>query len=188
MNPEKIKVRITESGQTIDVVVLSKRASHIEVVIGAPGAPHFEIVAEYQPVETHSTAQYIAQPPGGEAGRLRIDVRIQHVRRHDRFEQALVDQRRERHEIVGGNLGVTAWIDRQVGVRIDRDIAVTGKMLADRRHAASMQAATERRSEHRYRVRLTMECAIADDGAHAKIEIEHRSEAEIDAACGELIC
>ena len=61
-------------------------------------------------------------------------------------------------------------------------------MLADRRHAASMQAATERRSEHRYRVRLTMECAIADDGAHAKIEIEHRSEAEIDAACGELIC
>ena len=34
MNPEKIKVRITESGQTIDVVVLSKRASHIEVVIG----------------------------------------------------------------------------------------------------------------------------------------------------------
>jgi hypothetical protein len=34
MNAEKIKVRITESGQTIDVVVLSKRASHIEVVIG----------------------------------------------------------------------------------------------------------------------------------------------------------
>ena len=34
MNTEKIKVRITESGQTIDVVVLNKRASHIEVVIG----------------------------------------------------------------------------------------------------------------------------------------------------------
>ncbi len=34
MNTEKIKVRITESGQTIDVVVLTKRASHIEVVIG----------------------------------------------------------------------------------------------------------------------------------------------------------
>ena len=34
MKPEKIKVRITESGQTIDVVVLNKRASHIEVVIG----------------------------------------------------------------------------------------------------------------------------------------------------------
>ena len=34
MNTEKIKVRITESGQTIDVVVLNKRASQIEVVIG----------------------------------------------------------------------------------------------------------------------------------------------------------
>jgi len=34
MNIEKIKVRVTESGQTIDVVVLTKRASHIEVVIG----------------------------------------------------------------------------------------------------------------------------------------------------------
>ena len=34
MNTEKIKVRITESGQTMDVVVLNKRSDHIEVVIG----------------------------------------------------------------------------------------------------------------------------------------------------------
>ena len=34
MNTEKIKVRITESDQVIDVVVLSKRAARIEVVIG----------------------------------------------------------------------------------------------------------------------------------------------------------
>ncbi|HEY7743071.1 MAG TPA: hypothetical protein VIA19_08495 [Burkholderiales bacterium] len=34
MNIEKIKVRITETRQTIDVVVLNKRAEHIEVVIG----------------------------------------------------------------------------------------------------------------------------------------------------------
>jgi len=34
MDPEKIKVRITESGQTIDVVVLSKRADRIQVVLG----------------------------------------------------------------------------------------------------------------------------------------------------------
>ncbi|MHB8666541.1 MAG: hypothetical protein ACYC7B_03365 [Burkholderiales bacterium] len=33
MNVEKIKVR-SESGQTMDVVVLSKRASAIEVVLG----------------------------------------------------------------------------------------------------------------------------------------------------------
>lgn len=34
MDAEKIKVRITESGKTIDVVVLDKRASHIQVVLG----------------------------------------------------------------------------------------------------------------------------------------------------------
>jgi hypothetical protein len=34
VNTEKIKVRVTETGQTIDVVVLNKRPEHIEVVIG----------------------------------------------------------------------------------------------------------------------------------------------------------
>ena len=34
MNDEKIRVRVTETGQTMEVVVLSKRASRIEVVLG----------------------------------------------------------------------------------------------------------------------------------------------------------
>jgi hypothetical protein len=34
MSTEKIKVRVTQTGQTMDVVVLNKRASQIEVVIG----------------------------------------------------------------------------------------------------------------------------------------------------------
>lgn len=34
MDIEKIKVRVTQSGQTMDVVVFSKHADHIEVVIG----------------------------------------------------------------------------------------------------------------------------------------------------------
>lgn len=34
MNDEKIKVRVTESGQTMDLVVLSKRAERIQVVLG----------------------------------------------------------------------------------------------------------------------------------------------------------
>ena len=34
MNIEKIKVRVTESGQTMDVVVFSKRPEGIEVVLG----------------------------------------------------------------------------------------------------------------------------------------------------------
>ena len=34
MNDEKIKVRVTNTGQTMDVMVLSKRADRIEVVLG----------------------------------------------------------------------------------------------------------------------------------------------------------
>ena len=34
MNDEKIKVRVTNTGQTMDVVVLNKRADRIEVVLG----------------------------------------------------------------------------------------------------------------------------------------------------------
>ena len=34
MNDEKITVRVTESGQTLEVVVFSKRAEVIEVVLG----------------------------------------------------------------------------------------------------------------------------------------------------------
>jgi len=34
MTDEKIKVRVTESGQIVDVVVLSKRAERIQVVLG----------------------------------------------------------------------------------------------------------------------------------------------------------
>ena len=34
MNAEKIKVRITDTGKTMDVVVLNKRVEFIEVVLG----------------------------------------------------------------------------------------------------------------------------------------------------------
>jgi hypothetical protein len=34
MNTEKISVKVTESGKTMDVVVLSKRADRIQVVLG----------------------------------------------------------------------------------------------------------------------------------------------------------
>lgn len=34
MSPEKIKVRVTETGQMIEVVVLSKRAGAIQIVLG----------------------------------------------------------------------------------------------------------------------------------------------------------
>jgi len=35
MNDEKIRLRVTETGQTLDVVVLSKRTERIQVVLGS---------------------------------------------------------------------------------------------------------------------------------------------------------
>lgn len=34
MNPEKIKVRVSETGQTLELVILDKRADRIQVVVG----------------------------------------------------------------------------------------------------------------------------------------------------------
>jgi len=34
MNEEKIKLRVTDTGQTMEVVVMSKRADRIQVVLG----------------------------------------------------------------------------------------------------------------------------------------------------------
>jgi hypothetical protein len=34
MTDEKIKVKVTETGQVLEVVVLNKRAEHIQVVLG----------------------------------------------------------------------------------------------------------------------------------------------------------
>jgi hypothetical protein len=34
MEPEKINVRVTETGQVLDLVVLSKRAERLQVVVG----------------------------------------------------------------------------------------------------------------------------------------------------------
>lgn len=34
MTDEKIKVRVTETGQVLEVVVLNKRADHIQIVLG----------------------------------------------------------------------------------------------------------------------------------------------------------
>jgi hypothetical protein len=34
MSPEKIKVKVTETGQVLEVVVYSKRAELIEIVLG----------------------------------------------------------------------------------------------------------------------------------------------------------
>ena len=51
MNTETIKVRVTETGQTIDVVVLDKRVEVIQVVLGT--GVH-SVKCELKPTRTRS--------------------------------------------------------------------------------------------------------------------------------------
>lgn len=51
MNTETIKVRVTETGQTMDVVVLDKRPEFIQVVLGA--GVH-SVKCELKPTRTRS--------------------------------------------------------------------------------------------------------------------------------------
>ena len=79
-----------------------------------------------------------------------------------------------------------AIVDRQLDVRVGSDVAVTGKMFADRGHAAGAQPRMQRAAEMRDGIGIAVECAIADDGARAMVEIEHRREAEVDAVGAQL--
>ncbi len=107
------------------------------------------------------------------------------MRRHDRLDAAS-NQGRKGHEIIGDQLGQRSSVHGQFGVRIGGDEAVSRKMLADRRHAGGAQSFPQRHGEMGHRVRIAMQCAIADDRARPVIEVEHRCEAEIDATSAQL--
>jgi len=61
MNDEKIQVRVTSSGQTLEVVVLSKRLDVIEIVLGE--GVH-NVRCELRP--TRSGAAYVGNAKGRE--------------------------------------------------------------------------------------------------------------------------
>ncbi len=100
--------------------------------------------------------------------------------------QTALRERRERDEILGGDGGEAALVARQLVVRIRGDVAVPGKVLADRRHPLRAKSGDEGRGEMRRGVGIAMERAIADHAACAMVEVEHRREREIDAMVGKL--
>ncbi len=59
-------------------------------------------------------------------------------------------------------------------------------MLAHSRHAGIGEALHDRRREGADGVRVEMQRTVADYGARAVVEVEHRREAEIDAVRAEL--
>ena len=88
---------------------------------------------------------------------------------------------RERDQVLVGDRGERARVDRHVGVRVGRDMAVARVVLAARGHAGGRESPAQRRREVRHRVRIAVEGAIADDGTCAVVEVQYRREREVDA-------
>ncbi len=151
----------------------------------AQSTRHAEIVGKDHAVEAQAAAQDVLQPVARIAGRLRVDLRIDDVRRHHALE-ALPAQHREGDEIVGKDLGEAARVHRQVGVRVGGHVAVAGKVLAHGRHASGTQPVVQRGGEVRRGIRIAVEGAIADDGAGPVIEVQHRRETEVHALRAKL--
>lgn len=72
MNNEKIKVRVTETRQSLDVVVLSKRSDRIEVVLGE-GAHSVRCVL----MPTRTAAAYAGSAMGREIVYERSRAQVQ---------------------------------------------------------------------------------------------------------------
>ena len=110
---------------------------------------------------------------------------IDHVGRHHGV-QAGAHQARERHQVVAFDLGVVAMVDRDLVVRIASHETMPGEMLAAGDHTASRQPLDQRGSQLGDHLRVAVEAAIADHRADAMIEVEHRREAQVDAAGTQL--
>ena len=72
MNDEKISVRVTETGQSMDVVVLSKRADRIQVV---PGEGVHSVRCELTP--TRTALAYVGSVMGREIVYERSRAQVQ---------------------------------------------------------------------------------------------------------------
>ncbi len=109
-----------------------------------------------------------------------IDLGIDHVRRHHRRERDAEPAVRQR--VVVEDRVEGALVDRHRDVRIGRDVAVAGEVLAAVRHAGEREAVHQALREHRHDARVAMERAIADHRARPVVEVEHRRERQVDAA------
>ena len=101
------------------------------------------------------------------------------MRRHDRIQRALVEQRLENRHVVTTQRLQIARVARRLFVRVGADRAVAGKMLAGGFHARFMHAG-DKAARHRQRnLRILMEGAVADRRADMA-EVQHRREADVD--------
>ena len=148
-------------------------------------AGHAQVVAEDRAVEAELIAQDLLQPARREAGRALVDLGVDHVRRHHARQRAAEPLVRPR--IVGQDALRAAG--RRPGCRRGcRRERSRGRGSACR--SCPCRPAAGRASGSRASIdddaRIAVEGAVADHAAAAVVEVEHRREAEVDAAGAQL--
>ncbi|CFE02647.1 Uncharacterised protein [Bordetella pertussis] len=148
-------------------------------------ALHGQIVGEHHAIVAQPFTQDLADPAARKTRGLGIDLRIDHMRRHDsRHDQ--VAQPGVRRRVILQDARERPRIDRDLVVRIGAHEPMAGEMLAAGRHARQRQALRQRARQHGDHACVMVEGAIADHLAHAVVEVQYRREAEIDAAGAQL--
>jgi len=140
---------------------------------------HRKVVTEDHPVEAQLAAQDVLQPAAREPGRLVVDLRVDHMRRHHRCQ--LPAKAGERHQVRLAQLFEAALVGRNRYMRIRLGPAMPWEMLAASCHARRIHAANECASQLCGTLRVAFEGTAANHRAALVVEVEHRSEAEVQA-------
>ena len=146
---------------------------------------HAEVVAEHRPGEAEVVAQDALQPARARTPRVA----------HRPSDRSRAPASRWRALVLSHSYGRAssarmAFSERlSIGtsmMRVASHVAVPWEMLAAVRHAGEQQAVHQALREHRHDARVAMERAIADHAARSMVEVEHRREAQVDAAGAQL--
>ena len=106
------------------------------------GASHRQIVTEDHAVKLKLTPQNVLQPTTGKTGWLTVDLRIDHMGRHDSSQ--VLAQQGKGNQVVTADLFKTAFIygNRYMGISFCPPVA--GKMLAGCSHTRVIHTANKR--------------------------------------------
>ena len=149
------------------------------------GGGHVEIVAEHDSTKTELATQDAGNPAPGKSCGTAIKAFVHDVRGHDARKVGF-GETLEWNQILDLEILVRTAIHGQCVVRVGRDASVSGEVLSDAADACLAHPRQERARQHGDHVGIAMECAVADDRAHAAAQIEHRGKAEVDPAGAQL--
>ena len=140
---------------------------------------HRQIVGENHPVKAQFAAQHRFQPVRRAAGRTRIELRVNHMRRHNGIQTLLGDKAFEHRHIMVADNRCRPRIERRLFVRIGSHRPVSREVFAGGFHARGVHPVNEV-TRHRQRfLRIFMIRTFADCGADMA-DVQHWRKTNID--------